>query len=213
MSDVTVTTLPVADAAFRVHVDLAMQRLGTPSVAALQAEIRKAYPRAAVRPGDPLGSLGAAARWYVYRDGGGAPARADDDWWVDGSLPTTVVGDDGRYLDANDAAAALFGVSKAAIVGAATGSFTRHESDPALAARLIEVLRRAGELRSTAIVLRSGGDEVPIEFHMSRLPGERRQYRTVMRPANPDWQPDGHRRDVPEQAFVDGRSTSRSGRA
>jgi PAS domain S-box-containing protein len=142
--------------------------------------LRKAYPASTVQVGDPLGSLGATRRWYVYRDGRTPPTVVGDDWWTDDTLPTTVVGEDGRYVDANSAAEELFGVPRASIVGALSGSFTRHEDDPGLGSRLLETLRRTGAMASTAVVVRPEGEEIPIEYHMRAVTPENR-YITVMR--------------------------------
>jgi len=181
MADLVVTSVPFADEAFRIHVDAAVGRLSSATPEALQAELRKAYPDATVQLGDPLGALGRERRWYAYRDGRAARTIAADDWWKDERLPTTIVGEDGRYVDANPAAEELFGVSRAAILGALSGSFTRHEDDPGLGTRLFETLRRTGELASTAVVVRPDGREIAIEFHMRALT-RRNMFMTVMRP-------------------------------
>jgi PAS domain S-box-containing protein len=179
-TDLVITSIPLADSAFRVHVDAALGRLSPVETESLQGELRKAYPAATVQVGDPLGSLGATRRWYVYRDGRSRRTVGGDDWWRDDTLPTTVVGEDGRYVDANSAAEELFGLPRASIVGAATGSFTRHEDDPRLGSRLFDTIRRTGELASTAVVVRPGGEEIPIEYHM-RAVTPQNTYITVMR--------------------------------
>jgi PAS domain S-box-containing protein len=177
---VVVTSIPLADRAFRVHVDAALGGIGDATPERLQAELRKAYPNATVQLGDPLGSLGMTRRWYVYRDGVTRRNVAGDDWWKDESLPTTIVGEDGRYVDANSAAEELFGVPRGSIVGTLSGSFTRHEDDPGLGAKLLDTLRRSGELASTAVVVRPDGGEIPIEFHMRALTRDD-TFMTVMR--------------------------------
>jgi len=162
-------------------VEAAIDRLGPGELARVEAEVREAYPAAVVRARDAMAgySIGAET-WYAYRDGSVGSDTSGDEWWGDQSLPRTRVSADGRYVDANDAAADLFGVERDRIVGSAAGAFTRHESDAEIARRLFALLAESGELQSTAVVLRPDGQTWPIEFHMVRgsLAGE---YISVMR--------------------------------
>ena len=179
---VNVVTIPSADRAFRAHVDAAIEDLGLRDVPALEARLREAYPTAALHVSSDLGSLGGDdARLYAYRDRDAARQPLPGDWWRDETLPRTVVNDEGRYLDANDAAARLFGVDRSTIVGATAGRFTRHAGSENVARRLFETVTRYGEMASTAVVVRPNGELVPIEFHMRRVAAGT-EYLTVMRP-------------------------------
>ena len=178
---VRLVTFPPADTAFRAHVETALDRLGRGELAGVEAEVREAYPAAVVRARDAMAGFSIEAEtWYAYRDGRVGSDTSQGDWWHDQSLPRTRVSAEGRYVDATEAAADLFGVERERIVGSAAGAFTRHESDEEIARRLFALLAETGELRSTAVVLRPDGDTWPIEFHMVRgsLAGE---YVSVMR--------------------------------
>lgn len=182
---VNVVTIPSADRAFRAHVDAAIEDLGLRDVPALEARLREAYPTAVLHVSSVMGSLaGDDARLYAYRDRDAARQPLPGDWWCDETLPRTVVNDEGRYLDANDAAARLFGVDRSTIVGSTAGRFTRHEGSEDVARRLFDTVARYGEMASTAVVVRPNGELVPIEFHMRRLAAGT-EYLTVMRPVGP----------------------------
>jgi PAS domain S-box-containing protein len=178
---VRLVTFPPADSAFRAHVETALDKLGRGELAGVEAEVREAYPSAVVRARDAMAGFSIEAEtWYAYRDGSVGFDTPDGAWWDDESLPRTRVSAEGRYVDANDAAADLFGVDRDRIVGSFAGAFTRHESDDAIARRLFSLLAQSGELHSTAVVLRPDGQTWPIEFHMVR--GSRAgEYVSVMR--------------------------------
>lgn len=181
MTTITIITVPSTDRAFRVHVDVAAAETRGLTPELLTSEVRRGYPDASVHVSSDLASLGEAPRWYVYRDRTLAREPRDAEWWRDESLPRTVIDARGIYLDANEAAAQLFGVLREKIVGAPSGSFTRHGDSEELARRLIGVLTEVGRLSSTAVVVRPDGEEIPIEFHTSRA-GHSDGFITVMRP-------------------------------
>ncbi len=177
-----VLTFPQDDLAFRAHVDAARAALARWDPGRVEAQIRLAYPNAVVRAADRFGQLESGWRtWYVYRDGGIGAAASDDPWWLDETLPRTVMAADGRYVDANHAAADLFGCTRDAVCAGRAGDFTRHESDGEVASRLFATLRDTGRLHSTAIVVRPDGTEWPIEFHVTATTPRGDQYVTVMR--------------------------------
>jgi PAS domain-containing protein len=179
---VRVTTFPTSDVAFRAHVDTALDRLGRCRPPDLELQIRAAYPGAIVRVRTAMAEMWPSVdteTWYAYRDGTVRPAD-DAEWWLDESLPRTLVAADGSYIDANDAAADLFGVPRDEILAAKAGAFTRHEGSDDVGRRLFQVLAETGGLDSTAVVLRRDGEEWPIAFHMSQAT-EPDRYITVMR--------------------------------
>lgn len=178
---VRLATFPPADHAFRAHVEAAVDRLGPGELAGVQAEVRGAYPAAVVRPRDAMAGFAIGAEtWYAYRDGSVGSDTSEGEWWLDQSLPQARLSAEGRYVDANEAAADLFGVERERIVGSAAGAFTRHESDEEIARRLFALLAESGELQSTAVVLRPDGETWPIEFHMARS-SPAGEYVSVMR--------------------------------
>ena len=177
-----IVTVPSRDLAFRVHVEAAMCGEGGSAPDALEAALRQAYPHVVVHASDTLGTIVPdEARWYVYRDPDGAEATATPaPWWDDLSLARTVIGADGRYIEANESAARLFGVSREQIIGATAGVFTKHARSDIVRDRLFEKLRSIGELCSTAVVVRPDGSEQDIDFHTSRSASG--ECTTVMRP-------------------------------
>ena len=177
-----IVTVPSRDLAFRVHVEVAMSGDGGFAPDALEAVLREAYPRVAVHAGNAFGTIMPEdARWYVYRDPHAAEATTTPaPWWDDLSLPRTVVGTDGRYTEANESAARLFGVSREQILGATAGAFTKHERSEIVRDRLFDALQRGMELCSTAVVVKPDGSEQEVDFHAS--PSASGGSTTVMRP-------------------------------
>jgi PAS domain S-box-containing protein len=165
-----VIAFPHDDIAFRAHLEAAQATAGRWDGDLVEQEIRQAYPAAVVRRAHPLAELSPMKEtWYAYRDGEITGERGNE-WWVDEELPQAIVGAAGKYVDANAAAAALFGVSRRRIIGQPAGSFTRHEASEEVGRRLFATLAESGALHSTAIVKRPDGEEWPIEFHMRPTP-------------------------------------------
>jgi PAS domain S-box-containing protein len=163
---IQVITFPHDDVAFRAHVEAAQAIAGRWVGDLVQQEVRLAYPAAVIRRAHPLAELSPAKEtWYAYRDGE-ITERPLGEWWTDDALPRAVIGAAGKYVEANDAAAALFGVSRRRIIGKPAGSFTRHEANEEVGRRLFATLAEAGALHSTAVVTRPDGEEWSIEFHM-----------------------------------------------
>jgi hypothetical protein len=106
--------------------------------------------------GDPL--------VYVYRDGHALSSLVGDAWINDGTTARVVTDATGVYVDANDEAAALFGVDRKSIIGAGAGRFTREDSRIKDSAALWRALRDTGRLHSLALVRCPGGIEKSVEF-------------------------------------------------
>lgn len=180
-----VVTVPSDDDAFRVHVETAVNsRVGNGELLEIddvESEVRQAYPDAQLRSNDDLARLSPDdVVWYAYRDSA-RQAASHDPWWDDASLPRTVLDDDGRYLEANERAGALFGVDATVLVGRAAGDFTRHAT-ARVGPALLSTLERAGALESTAVVVRPDGTEVPIHVHVQRDGDGPGRHVSVMRP-------------------------------
>jgi PAS domain S-box-containing protein len=168
---IQVITFPHDDRAFRAHVEAAQAVAGRWDGDAVEQELRLAYPAAVVRRAHPLAELSPGQEtWYVYRDGEIAIGERVGEWWTDDGLPQAVVGADGKYVEANAAAAQLFGVARRRILGKPAGSFTRHEANEEVGRRLFAALADGGALHSTALVTRPDGEEWPIEYHMRPTP-------------------------------------------
>jgi len=181
---VSVKTFPSDDIAFAAHVARARERVGTWDAAPVLALLRQAYPDVSVRRAFPGALLDEGTEcWYVFRDGAVyPPATIDDQWADDASLPRVVVGPDGRYVDANAAAARLFGVPRETIIGSLAGSFTAHEADDELGPRLLGLASDAHPVRSVAVVKHPIGD-VRIEFVVR--PSAKDSHTVTMRPIAP----------------------------
>jgi PAS domain S-box-containing protein len=165
VTTVRVSTFPSTDVAFEVHVSRAQELIGGEwDRDRVLEQVRQAYPEAtASRASDVAVLEFEAERWYIYRDGS-ARGATKDDWADDASLPCAIVGPDGRYIQANEAAAELFGVRRDEIPGRPVGSFTAHESDDEIGRRLMGLADGEGRLASTAIVKRPDGADLRIEF-------------------------------------------------
>ena len=129
----------------------------------LRERLRVVYPRCEVRIRDPLAGFSDVAL-YVFRDGTAASALGSDEWIADASTARLVTDDDGVYVDANDAAAALFGVKREYIVGRRAGTFTRADAAVQDAAKLWRSLAEMGRLHSLAVVSRADDAEERVEF-------------------------------------------------
>ena len=129
----------------------------------LLERLRVVYPQCEVRIRDPLAGFSDVAI-YVFRDGSAVSALGSDEWIADASTARLVTDDDGVYVDANDAAAALFGVKSEDIVGQQAGTFTRPDAAVQDAAKLWQSLAETGRLHSLAVVNRAGGTEARVEF-------------------------------------------------
>jgi PAS domain S-box-containing protein len=178
---IRVITFPHDDVAFRAHVSAAQASLGRWDAPAINEEIRKAYPSAVVQESNVMAQFESGQQtFYAYRDGALKPTPDEGEWWHDESLPRTAVTASGAYVEANDAAAELFGVSHDEILAARSGEFTRNEGTDELRERLFAALTETGSLNSTAVVVRPDGEEWPVQFHTERRADEDR-YVTVMR--------------------------------
>ncbi len=180
---VHVRTFPSADRAFAAHVELARQRLERWDCDAVMQSVCAAYPSATATRADASASLDGSEVWYVYRDGSPLPRQADSSADSSaGEVARCVVGPDGRYVDADDAAVDLFGVERDQIVGRLAGQFTRHDGDEGLGQRLLE-LAGAEPIASTAVVVRPDGEELTVRFSVSARAGG--GYEVEMRRAAP----------------------------
>jgi len=181
---VSVKTFPSDDLAFAAHVARAQERVGTWDAPPVLALLRQAYPDVSARRAFPGALLDEGTDcWYVFRDGAVyPPATLDDQWADDASLPRVLVGPDGRYVDANGAAAQLFGVPRERIIGSLAGSFTAHEADDELGKRLLHLASDDHPVRSVAIVKHPIGD-VRIEFVVR--PSGKDSHAVTMRPIAP----------------------------
>lgn len=173
---------PPYDRTFAAHAERRLAGLSQPDPDALQASLRPIYPRATVRPRESLAAFRPDEAWYVYRDGRYSPFSEAEAWWEDPAAAWIDVDDSGDYVDANDAALDILGVTLDELRGLRSGDL----SDPA-ASDIVEwtraVVLETGVLHSTTI-LRARGDRPrqAVEYRLvTGDPGSGR-HRSHMRP-------------------------------
>jgi hypothetical protein len=162
--DVALLCFPPDDAVFASFVQRAFETAAIDEPAALQRQLRSIYPRAVVRSRDPLASLAGAA-WYVYRDGRFSPFAPGPHWWHEPAAARIVIDDEGRHLEATDAALELLGVGIDEFRASRAGDFATPDFRAAVP-WILQLLRATGELHSTAVLRPRGAplDET-VEFH------------------------------------------------
>jgi PAS domain S-box-containing protein len=163
-------TFPHEDGAFAAHIAAARGSLGHWDASVVEAEVRKAYPNATFRRSAQLAQFDADDEtWYAFRDGRSS-TQDTARWWDDEDLPRTVMDESGRYIDANQAALDLLGVSRDRLLASRAGDFSQHEGTDEVRRALFGLLAERGELHSTAVVLRPDGARWPIEYRTWRIP-------------------------------------------
>ncbi len=161
--DPRVLTIPSSDLGFRRHVDR-LQAAGlliTPE--ALEARLRRMFPRAVVRRRDISGE---PVAWYVYRDGGWR-SELTAAWWEEPGLPRVVVSREGWIVEAGPTALGLFGFD-------ASELGTRHFTDFVVpgnledSVALFAIVDEGGELSATIRMRPASGDDIAVDIHVRR---------------------------------------------
>ena len=165
--NVTVVTFPADDAVFaqRVHdwLEDAGGARGNWEATDLADTLRRVHPHVTTQWRDRLAGFGDRVL-YVFRDGT-AMSSIDSDEWITLDATARVVTDQaGQYLEANEAAVALFGVSREHILQARAGAFTEADARIEDADALWRALQVTGRLHSLALVRRPDGSAVSVEF-------------------------------------------------
>jgi PAS domain S-box-containing protein len=125
--------------------------------------LRLVYPDLDVLVRDPLsGFLGSTL--YLFRDGSVESRLGATLWASDPTTARVVTDRRGMYVEANEAAAHLFGVAPEQILGQPAGSFTRPDARIRDADELWAVLAESGRLHSLALVRRPDGSDIRVEF-------------------------------------------------
>lgn len=128
----------------------------------LRGRLKVVYPRIEVRVRDPLAGYGEPTL-YVFRDGGINSTLGSQSWVEDPGTARLVTDRSGNYIEANQSAADLFGVSVDDIVGRPAGTFTEPDARINDPAGLWSALEATGELHSLALVRRTDR-QVRVEF-------------------------------------------------
>lgn len=159
-------TIPFTDSAFRAHVERIAQRHALANAAALQARLRRMFPRVLVRERALSSEL---PTWYVYRDGAWTPPLAGP-WWEERRLPRVVVGADGWVLEANPAARSLFGIVEQEF---GARHFTDFIAPGTLedSQALFAVVAAGHELTATALVKPTNGPVIATDIHAESRDG------------------------------------------
>jgi PAS domain S-box-containing protein len=164
---ITAHTFPADDGVFRQRVGEILDEVATldlaETVAAVAGRLVPIHPGVAVTVQSDLARIGGPVV-YVYRDGSAVPRQREDGWIEDAATARVVTDPSGTYLDANEAAAMLFGVPRDEIVGSSAGTFTRPDARLRDADNLWRALAATGRLQSRAIVCRRHQDDIAVEF-------------------------------------------------
>jgi PAS domain S-box-containing protein len=164
---VSLLCFPPHDLVFASHAARMLEALDAPSADALQAAIQGVYPDAVVRARESLAALGGGIAWYAYRDGRYSPFTDTDAWWEAEDVAHLVIDDEGRYVDANEAALELIGLDLATLRSLRTGELT----DPAVRPTvpwIWALLEDVGTLHSTSVLVTPDGRRVPVEYRLVR---------------------------------------------
>ncbi|HSK51238.1 MAG TPA: PAS domain-containing protein [Clostridia bacterium] len=132
--DLVLRTFPSTDTAFAAFAREALEGATRPSTRILQEQLRQRYPAAVVRAQDDLARRGGGGIvWYAFRYGGVAQApvgpRSTD--WTDPDIAWAIIDDERRFVDLNDALAAIVEEPRDAIIGRAIEEFTNPD-DPTI---------------------------------------------------------------------------------
>jgi PAS domain-containing protein len=158
-----VIKIPSTDEAFRRYVDRLRTVASLRSPEALEARLRRVFPRAVVRRREISGE---PAAWYVYRDGGWRPSMTGS-WWEQPGLPRVEVTPQGWIDLANATALDLLGLEESDL-GA------RHLSDFVApggledSVALFGIVNEGHDLTATALLRPTSGDVIAIDLHAWR---------------------------------------------
>jgi PAS domain S-box-containing protein len=185
VADLTALTFPADDAVFALRVREALHELadsgGEDIEKGLTKRLRQVHPNVATRRRASLAGFGGRTI-YVFRDGTALSSLRDESWTGEVSTARVVTDDEGRYLEANEAAAELFGVTRDEIVGREAGSFTRPDARIDQPDALWRALSTSGTLHSLAVLRCADGSEESVEFITIRDGDGPRRHATFLRP-------------------------------
>jgi PAS domain S-box-containing protein len=163
--DLTVITFPADDVVFAERVVELVRDLPDERAleVAIESGLRKVHPHVATRWRERLAGFGDRVL-YVFRDGTISSSLENEGWITAEATARVVTDETGRYVEANDAAEDLFGVSRDRMLRAKAGEFTEPDARIADAEALWRALRATGRLHSLAVVCRPDGSTRSVEF-------------------------------------------------
>jgi len=144
-----------------------VKRLGegteAPTPVALEARLRRIFPRAVVRAREISGEPPA---WYIYRDGRWRGAVAGS-WWEASGLPRLRVTREGWVAEANATALGLLEIESKDLV---TRRFTDFVVPGTLAdsLALFDIVAQGNELTATVLLRPSSGHVIAVDLHARR---------------------------------------------
>jgi PAS domain S-box-containing protein len=167
-SPVTALAYPSSDAVFAARVQEIVGEVDGRDVdavvQALQRRLRPVHPQVVSRPRTETAGLGLGPIVYVFRDGTAMQGRVNDDWMRASGAARVVTDPSGAYIEANDAAGALFGVPRAQIIGGQVGTFTAPDARLRDADPVWRALKTSGRLHSFTLVQCPDGMKRAVEF-------------------------------------------------
>ncbi|HYM83786.1 MAG TPA: PAS domain-containing protein, partial [Candidatus Dormibacteraeota bacterium] len=158
-------TLPSSDHLFSAFVARALDKLGVPSIRRLQLHLRGLYPHAVIHRRELAGED--TETWYVFRDGRVRGRTLGDRWWLHEGIANATVGRDGRIVDADERAAAAYGLSRDDLIGRdvrTLGVAGSYEDFSDILALTFD--RRSAD--STVRLVRPTGEPLDVAFHAER---------------------------------------------
>jgi PAS fold len=164
----TVNTIPSHDAVLRRVVERVTSTRKPQSPEQLAAMLRPLFPRVAVFERQLSGEW---PHLYVYRDGRYEPERPDR-WWEEPGAPCVIVSaTTGLLTDVTGSWAGMVHAQRDDVVGRHFLEFVQPEAR-AVAQAMFEVVDEEREVRSEAVVVRTDGTTLAIEFRAIRRDGE-----------------------------------------
>ena len=160
-------TIPSIDTAFREQVERVRRRHAPPTPQALEARLRRLFPRVVVVERQLSGE---PPSWYVYRDGRWAPSSTSA-WWTQPDLPRVVSSLDGWIIEANPAARALLNLPESEV---GSRHFTDFVAPGSLedAEGLHRVISEGHELVATVLMRPAEGEVLACDM-VARREGDR----------------------------------------
>jgi PAS domain-containing protein len=160
---IRIVTIPSNDAAFRGYVERVAAELGSGDRPALEARLRRLFPRVLVS--ERVLSAEAPA-WYVYRDGGWV-SSLHAPWWEAAGMPRIELSLEGWIMYANPQARAILAFE---MTPAHPTHFTDFIAPGTLAdaQALFAAVAAGGELGGTILMRPRSGETIAIDLHAVR---------------------------------------------
>ena len=166
---ITLLCFPFHDGAFVAIATRHVAAMDHPTPARLQVGLQATYPKAVVRERESFATLHGGEAWYVYRDGRYSPfATEDTKWWEAADSAFIVVdAETGKYVKANEAAAALVGLDQSSLLTLRAVDLLDTGARKTVS-WVVQLLQDVGELHSTAMLRTPDGRRIAVEYRLVR---------------------------------------------